>query len=265
MRRTLGSDFRNPRLETKGHMCEFYTQTRKVSNSQISNRPPSLPSPFSYTLCRKPLYWRKRFHYQGISAYVKLLDATDLHLRPHVHDDMEPAWGHPVVGPAIFIKWDPWLRPDRIASLGGIDIFLLSLARSKSSHRLRRHVGKQIYILIDSFAFSIAAIDAVLSSKTTNAQTPLSLSPMLSYLTKAFATLLLSWAFWRLLRRFIEKSPLSVLPGPPSSSLLFGEISLLNSPIGALLSITKETYQNYITLRDGTFTEKFFANVCHSL
>lgn len=45
---------------------------------------------------------------------------------------------------------------------------------------------------------------------------------MISYLTKAFTLLLIPWLIWKLLGRFFGKSPLDVLPGPPSASLLFG-------------------------------------------
>ncbi|XP_006462836.1 hypothetical protein AGABI2DRAFT_207479 [Agaricus bisporus var. bisporus H97] len=50
---------------------------------------------------------------------------------------------------------------------------------------------------------------------------------MISYLTKAFTLLLIPWLIWKLLGRFFGKSPLDVLPGPPSASLLFGNIPKL--------------------------------------
>lgn len=52
---------------------------------------------------------------------------------------------------------------------------------------------------------------------------------MLSALVRTFAIFLVPWFSWKLLRWLLEKSPLDVLPGPPSCSLLFGKISIASS------------------------------------
>lgn len=54
---------------------------------------------------------------------------------------------------------------------------------------------------------------------------PLSPSTMVAALLQTVALFSISWLAWKLFHRFLARSPLDVLPGPPPTSFLFGKRS----------------------------------------
>ncbi|KAF9448716.1 cytochrome P450 [Macrolepiota fuliginosa MF-IS2] len=79
---------------------------------------------------------------------------------------------------------------------------------------------------------------------------------VLSAFLRAFALYLVSWLVWKLFRKFLVRSSLDFLPGPPPSSLLFGNIpELYHSEGWDFHKQILERYGNTIRIR-GAFGER---------
>ena len=61
---------------------------------------------------------------------------------------------------------------------------------------------------------------------------------MVPSLPQAFLLTLISYLLWRTLRPYFVKTPLSIVPGPPSASWWKGNMLHLAIPIGCLISLS---------------------------